>query len=114
MILIIDDDIAVRASLLLLLHGEGYKAMAVSSEAEALNALKQHVISLVILDLNFSIETSGKEGMALLEKIRQMNSLVAGDTHYRMGQRSTGGAGMKLGANDFINKPWNNEHLFNR
>jgi CheY-like chemotaxis protein len=37
MILIADDDIAVRASLLLLLENEGYKIATASSEDEALN-----------------------------------------------------------------------------
>ena len=40
MILIIDDDIAVRASLVLLLRSEGYKALTASSEAEALSAIE--------------------------------------------------------------------------
>jgi CheY-like chemotaxis protein len=37
-------------------------------QEEALSALTHHQISLIILDLNFSIETSGKEGMELLQK----------------------------------------------
>jgi len=61
MILIIDDDIAVRASLLLLFENEGSKVATAGSEDEALNILNQHEISLIILDLNFSIETSGEE-----------------------------------------------------
>jgi len=111
MILIIDDDIAVRTSLMLLLQSEGYKSMAVGSEAGALDALKQHDVSLIILDLNFSIETSGKEGMALLEKIRQLNTTVPVILITGWGTIELAVQGMKLGANDFINKPWNNEHL---
>jgi DNA-binding NtrC family response regulator len=111
MILIIDDDIAVRTSLLLLLQSEGYEAMAAASETEALNTLKQYDISLVILDLNFSIETSGKEGMALLEKVRQMNAVIPVILITGWGTIELAVQGMKLGANDFINKPWNNEHL---
>jgi len=111
MILIIDDDIAVRASLVLLLRSEGYKPLTASSEAEALSALKHHEVSLIILDLNFSIETSGKEGMALLEKIRQINSVVPIILITGWGTIELAVQGMKLGANDFINKPWSNEHL---
>ena len=111
MILIIDDDIAVRTSLMLLLQSEGYKAKAAGSEAEALDALKQYDLSLIILDLNFSIETSGKEGMALLEKIRQVNTIVPVILITGWGTIELAVQGMKLGANDFINKPWSNEHL---
>ncbi len=103
MILIIDDDIAVRASLVLLLRSEGYKPITASSEAEALSALKHHEISLIILDLNFSIETSGKEGMALLEKIRQINSVVPIILITGWGTIELAVQVMKLGANDFIN-----------
>lgn len=111
MILIIDDDIAVRASLLLLLRGEGYDVTAASSEELAISAMKHHEISLIILDLNFSIETSGKEGMALLEKIRQMNAVVPIILITGWGTIELAVQGMKLGANDFINKPWSNEYL---
>ena len=73
--------------------------------------LKHHEVSLIILDLNFSIETSGKEGMELLEKIRQMNSVVPIILITGWGTIELAVQGMKLGANDFINKPWSNEHL---
>lgn len=111
MILIIDDDIAVRASLVLLVRSEGYKPLTASSEAEALSALRHHEVSLIILDLNFSIETSGKEGMALLEKIRQINTVVPIILITGWGTIELAVQGMKLGANDFINKPWSNDHL---
>ena len=61
MILIIDDDIAVRASLLLLLKGEGYVAEGTPLPGEALTIIKKRNPELIILDLNFSIDTSGKE-----------------------------------------------------
>ncbi len=76
MILIIDDDIAVRTSLLLLFQNEGYTALAVASGQEALPVITKKPVSLIILDLNFSIETSGKEGMALLQDIKKINATV--------------------------------------
>ena len=53
MILIIDDDIAVRTSLLLLLQQEGYQASEVVSPEEAELFLHNNKPSLIILDLNF-------------------------------------------------------------
>jgi len=111
MILIIDDDIAVRTSLLLLFRNEDYKAVSAASQNEALNILRKLDISLIILDLNFTIETSGKEGMELLQKIRQENATVPVILITGWGTIELAVQGMKLGANDFINKPWNNDYL---
>lgn len=111
MILIIDDDIAVRTSLLLLLQGEGMAARDVSSPNEALAFLHHNTPSLIILDLNFSMETSGEEGLHLLGQVRKISPsvpviLITGWATIELAVR-----GMKAGANDFINKPWNNDHL---
>jgi two-component system NtrC family response regulator len=111
MILIIDDDLAVRTSILLLLQQEGYEAATVDNAAAALVFLKSNTPSLIILDLNFSIETSGGEGMQLLRQIRKWHAsvpviLITGWATIQLAVE-----GMKLGANDFINKPWNNDYL---
>jgi DNA-binding NtrC family response regulator len=111
MILIIDDDIAVRTSLLLLFRNEDYKAVSAASQNEALDILHRQDISLIILDLNFTIETSGKEGMELLQKIRQENATVPVILITGWGTIELAVQGMKLGASDFINKPWNNDYL---
>jgi two-component system, NtrC family, response regulator len=111
MILIIDDDIAVRTSLLLLLEQQGFATAAADSPAVAVAILKQQAPSLIILDLNFSIDTSGDEGMLMLQQIRKMHPevpviLITGWATIELAVK-----GMKLGANDFINKPWSNDHL---
>jgi len=111
MILVIDDDIAVRTSLLLLLKSEGYDTQGVENPVDALKIIKKNVPELVILDLNFSIDTSGREGIELLSKIRQFNSTLPVILITGWGSIELAVKGMKLGANDFINKPWNNEHL---
>jgi two-component system, NtrC family, response regulator len=111
MIFIIDDDIAVRTSLLLLLQKEGYACRGLDSPGAARDALKTEKASLLILDLNFSIDTSGDEGMRLLTEIRRNHPslpviLITGWASIELAVK-----GMKLGASDFINKPWSNEHL---
>lgn len=111
MILIIDDDIAVRTSLVLLLEHQEYATAAVDTPAAAVDLLQQQAPSLIILDLNFSIDTSGDEGMLLLQQIRQLHPavpviLITGWATIELAVK-----GMKLGANDFINKPWSNDHL---
>jgi DNA-binding NtrC family response regulator len=73
--------------------------------------LKEQQPSLIILDLNFTIETSGKEGMILLQKIRQQNATIPVILITGWGSIELAVRGMKLGANDFITKPWNNNYL---
>lgn len=111
MILVIDDDIAVRASLMLLFENAGYKTAAAASQHEALEIISTQPVSLALLDLNFSIETSGEEGMALLKQIRALNSELPIILITGWGTIALAVQGMKLGASDFINKPWDNDHL---
>jgi DNA-binding NtrC family response regulator len=111
MILIVDDDIAVRTSLSLLLEDAGHKVLCAENAEDALTVVNQQMPRLIILDLNFSMDTSGTEGMQLLREIRLLSASVP--VVLITGWASIGLAvqGMKLGANDFINKPWNNEHV---
>jgi len=111
MILIVDDDIAVRTSLTLLLKGAGNEVITASNAIQAFELLQTQRPDLVILDLNFSIETSGEEGMSLLKQFRAYDSvlpiiLITGWASIDLAVK-----GMKLGANDFIHKPWNNDHV---
>jgi len=111
MILIIDDDIAVRTSLNLVLRKAGFEASAVGSPAEALAFLETQRPELVVLDMNFSNDTSGSDGLRLLEQARRLHTdlpviLITGWATIDLAVK-----GMKLGASDFINKPWKNSHL---
>ncbi|SDM62903.1 sigma-54-dependent transcriptional regulator [Pedobacter antarcticus] len=112
MILVIDDDIAVRTSLLLLLGNAGYEVLGIDNPEEAMEIIQQQEPDLVLLDLNFSIGTTGKQGMSVLEKIRKNYTmpviLITG-----WGSIDLAVQGMKMGANDFVNKPWQNDHLLN-
>ena len=111
MILIVDDDIAVRTSLTLLLKDAGHEVATADNAVQALQLLKTGKPELVILDLNFSIDTSGKEGMSLLTKIRSFNTLIPIILITGWASIELAVQGMKLGANDFINKPWSNDHV---
>jgi len=111
MILIVDDDIAVRTSLSLLLKTAGYSVCTADHAERAYEMIVNDAPQLVILDLNFSNDTSGKEGIMLLEKVRQVNArvpimLITGWASIELAVQ-----GMKLGADDFLNKPWSNEHV---
>lgn len=111
MILIIDDDIAVRASLTLLLQIEGYEIIATGEPLNALSVVEDTPPELIVLDLNFSIDTSGEEGMKLLKEIRKRVPDVPVILVTGWGTIELAVMGMKLGANDFITKPWSNSHF---
>ena len=111
MILIIDDDIAVRTSLILLLSSKGYEVEDCDNASDALQLLDQKIPELIIIDLNFSLETSGREGMALLKAIKSRNANVPIILITGWGSIELAVEGMKLGASDFINKPWSNDHF---
>jgi DNA-binding NtrC family response regulator len=111
MILVIDDDIAVRTSLLLLLKSQKYEATGAETPAEALKLIKSNTPKLIILDLNFSISTSGEEGMLLLAQIKKLEPNIPIILITGWGSINLAVQGMKMGANDFINKPWDNGHL---
>ncbi|KPE49233.1 sigma-54-dependent transcriptional regulator [Chryseobacterium indologenes] len=111
MILIVDDDIAVRTSLTLLLKGAGYDVTTASTAIQAFEQVQNQKPELVILDLNFSIQTSGEEGMSLLKQLRGYDSILPIILITGWASIDLAVKGMKLGANDFIHKPWNNDYV---
>ena len=76
MILIVDDDSAIRKSLLYLLNKAGYEAVAVPSAEEALAALREQEPDLILMDMNFSLATTGEEGLRLLAKAKRLRPHV--------------------------------------
>lgn len=111
MLLIVDDDLAIRTSLILLLKKEGFEVRGVGSPDETFDILKTVTPELILLDLNFSIETSGKEGMQLLQQIKKRYPAIPVILITGWGTIDLAVRGMKEGAIDFITKPWQNDHL---
>ncbi|MGV3558182.1 sigma-54-dependent transcriptional regulator [Larkinella arboricola] len=111
MLLIIDDDIAVQTSLSLLLRRDGFTVQTAADPAQALNALEAETPELILLDMNFSIETSGEEGLKLLKVIRASYPTVPVILITGWGTIDLAVQGMKAGAKDFITKPWQNEYV---
>lgn len=108
-ILIIDDDFAVQTSLSLLLNQNDYETVAASNPDEALDAINEQKLDLIILDMNFTMETTGEEGLALLKEIKNLLPTIPVILITAWGSISLAVEGMKAGAVDFITKPWSNE-----
>lgn len=111
MILIIDDDSAVRSSLNLLLKQSGFESRLAEDPEEALGLCKEETFDLFILDMNFSVNTTGEEGLAFLRKLKLLYPGIPVILITAWGSIDLAVEGMKLGASDFICKPWNNELL---
>ena len=56
MILIVDDDVAIRHSLGMMLKRARYEVEAVASPQEALDVVRKDVPQLILMDMNFSQE----------------------------------------------------------
>ena len=65
-ILIVDDDAAVLASLTLLLKQAGFDARSCDEPGTALALLEREPFDLVLQDMNFSLQTSGDEGLHVI------------------------------------------------
>ena len=70
MILIVDDDKAIRQSLALVLKRKGYETALAGNPDEALGMLRKHKFRLVIMDMNYSLSTTGEEGIHLLRQTK--------------------------------------------
>jgi DNA-binding NtrC family response regulator len=111
MILIVDDDLSVTASLALLLKQSGLPSTAAGSPEEALEVLRRQPCQLIIQDMNFSRRTSGDEGLALLRQIRDLTPSIPVILITAWGSIALAVEGMKAGASDFVTKPWTNQQM---
>ncbi|WP_426058483.1 sigma-54-dependent transcriptional regulator [Hymenobacter sp. B1770] len=111
MFLIVDDDIAVRTSLKLLLKQAGYPAQAVATPAEALAVAREKRPQLVLMDMNFSLATTGEDGLVLLRQVKQLAPRVPVILITGWGSIGLAVEGMKAGAAEFVTKPWHNDAL---
>lgn len=110
-LLVCDDDPAIRSSLKFLLIKSGYEVELASTPDEILSRIRNNNYSLVLLDMNFSMTISGDEGLELLQKIKILKAAIPVILITAWGSVELAVKGMKLGAADFITKPWNNHQL---
>lgn len=114
MILIVDDDKVIRLSLGMLLKRAGYETLTASNASEAIDAVRSHTFQLIIMDMNYSRNTSGEDGLELLRKVKIFQPEVPVILITAWGNIPLAVEGMKAGAFDFISKPWNNQFLLQR
>lgn len=111
MVLIVDDDNAVRLSIGLALKRAGIDCEAVGNEADALIAVRRDGTELVILDMNLTLTTTGKQGLEMMQKINILRPGLPVIIITAWGTIPLTVEAMTLGAVDFITKPWSNNDL---
>ena len=111
-ILITDDQPDVRESLRLFLKAEGFKVDTAASPAAALAAIEGLPPDLVLMDMNYTQDTtSGLEGLALLARIQTLEPLLPVLVMTAWGSIDLAVEAMRQGAKDFVQKPWENARL---
>lgn len=111
-IIIADDDTNVLSALKMLLELNHFEVTCVTTPAALLAQVRSQTFSLAIVDLNYQSDTtSGAEGLEVIEKIKQIDSTLPIVVMTGYSSVDIAVSTMKVGANDFIEKPWNNERL---
>jgi DNA-binding NtrC family response regulator len=111
-ILIADDQPDVLEALRLLLKAEGYQIESATSPAGAIAALEARDFDVVLMDLNYTRDTtSGQEGLDLLTRIQAIDSILPVVVMTAWGTVKLAVEAMRRGARDFVQKPWENERL---
>jgi DNA-binding NtrC family response regulator len=106
-VLVVDDDPAMREFLRILLTSRGYGAVAVGSADEAVVRYRDERPTAVLLDVALP-GTDGLDVLATLKRIDKDVPVIVVSGH---GRTSTVVQAMKLGATDFVSKPFDNEDI---
>jgi two-component system NtrC family response regulator len=110
-VLIVDDDGAVQVSLALLLKQAGFDTCCADGPLQALAQLATGPVDLVLQDMNFSLQTSGEEGLALLARIKARHPALPVLLMTAWGSINLAVRGVQAGAANFFTKPWDNGQL---
>ena len=111
-ILVADDQPDVLEAMRILLKGAGYQIDAVTSLAGILNALEKKDYALLMMDLNYTRDTtSGQEGLEVIPKLQEIDNTLPIVVMTAWATIDLAVEAMKRGARDFVPKPWDNERL---
>lgn len=111
-VLLADDQQDVLIALRLLLADDGYTLETATTPSAVISAIEERSFDAVVMDLNYTRDTtSGREGLTLLQCIRAMDSMLPVLVMTAWGSIESAVESMRHGANDYIEKPWNDERL---
>ena len=112
LIVIADDQVDIVEALRLLLKAEGYRTVTAHVPEGVLALLEREQADAALIDLNYTRDTtSGREGLDLLSRIRALDPTLPVIVMTAWGSVDKAVEAMRLGARDFIEKPWDNARL---
>lgn len=111
-ILIVDDNKSVLTALDILFSSEYEMVHCISNPNLILSELRNHEYNLVLLDMNFNAGVNtGNEGIYWLERIHEVNPEISVVLMTAYGDVELAVKALKLGAVDFVLKPWDNAKM---
>ncbi len=111
-ILVVDDSPEIRLSAAFILEDQGFDVLEAENHHYAQTALSENRVDLILLDMNFSLDTtSGEEGLRFLTWLSKSDFVIPVIAMTGWSNVDLAVSAMRLGACDFIEKPWNNQRL---
>lgn len=107
LIMIVDDEPGVRALLNDTLRIAGFETLEASDGMSALTALRKNKPDLIIIDINMPL----MDGFELVERLRSAKDMVPVLMLTARGEKADIARGLKLGADDYVVKPFGLEEL---
>ncbi len=105
--MIVDDEPGVRALLADTLRIAGFETLEASDGMSALTALRKNKPNLIIIDINMPL----MDGFELVERLRSAKDMVPVLMLTARGEKADIARGLKLGADDYVVKPFGLEEL---
>ncbi|HYA24525.1 MAG TPA: SpoIIE family protein phosphatase [Terriglobales bacterium] len=114
-VLVADDQVHVLDALQLLLKSQGYCTETVTDPAKVLRAVEAEQFDLVLMDMNYERDTTaGAEGLKLVSQIRAKDGSLPLVVMTAWSSVELAVEAMRLGASDFVQKPWDNQQLLQK
>ncbi|HEY4099818.1 MAG TPA: sigma-54 dependent transcriptional regulator [Gemmatimonadales bacterium] len=111
-LLVADDDRDVLEALKLLLKSEGFAVDTAMSPAGVISAAGSHDYDAVLMDMNYTRDTTGgTEGLDLLQRLQQIDGTLPVIVMTAWGSIDGAVAALRRGARDYIEKPFDNNRL---
>ena len=111
-ILIVDDQEEILFSAKMILKKHFENIFTASSPKNIISILNENEINVVLLDMNYRIGfEDGREGIHWLKEIKVLSPQTVVILMTAFGKIDTAVEGIKMGAFDYVLKPWHNEKL---
>ncbi|MEM3370040.1 MAG: sigma-54 dependent transcriptional regulator [Candidatus Micrarchaeia archaeon] len=106
-ILVVEDEKSMRAILQMFFENEGFNVSTASDGIEALSMIEEDIFDVIVTD----IKMPKLDGMELLKKVKEISPATMVIMITAFGTKESAIEAMKIGAYDYINKPFNMDEL---